>query len=156
MRKRDITKGSIPFVKPAKSENLEKLLNKVFGDITVFSEMKKPLKIVCTDLKTGKEVDFDYGNVAKVVGEKFAVIAKDIQIIAITHLPQISAMADNNLLIVKSDDGVTTHTNVFELDNDKKILEIMRLVGGDANSEAAKKHAEELINSAIEFKKKII
>ena len=65
-------------------------------------------------------------------------------------------MADNNLLIVKSDDGVTTHTNVFELDNDKKILEIMRLVGGDANSEAAKKHAEELINSAIEFKKKII
>ena len=46
------------------------------------------------------------GNVAKVVAEKFAKIAVDTQIIAITHLPQISAMADNNLLIEKSDDGV--------------------------------------------------
>ena len=73
VKKSDIAKGLIPFVKPAKSENLEKLLNKVFGDITVFSEMKKPLKVVCTDLKTGKEVDFDYGNVAKVVSASCSV-----------------------------------------------------------------------------------
>lgn len=96
------------------------------------------------------------GNVAKIVAEKFAIIAKDVQIIAITHLPQISAMADNNLLIVKTDDGVATHTNVFELDKESKVQEIMRLVGGGSDSEIAKKHAEELINSAIEYKKKIL
>ena len=73
LRKRDITKGSIPFVKPAKSERLETILNGVFGDITVFSEMKIPLTVVCTDLKTGKEIDFDYGNVAKVVSASCSV-----------------------------------------------------------------------------------
>ena len=46
---------------------------KAFGDLTVFSEMKIPLSVVCTDLKTGKEVDFDYGNVAKVVSGSCAV-----------------------------------------------------------------------------------
>ncbi len=73
LKKSDVAKGMIPFVKPAKTERLENLLNGIFGDITVFSEMKIPLSVVCTDLKTGKEVDFDYGNVAKVVSASCAV-----------------------------------------------------------------------------------
>lgn len=73
LKKRDIVGGVIPFVKPAKTEKLENLLNEIFGDITVFSEMKKPLTVVCTDIKTGKEVDFNYGNVAKVVSASCAV-----------------------------------------------------------------------------------
>ncbi len=73
LKKKDITRGSIPFIKPANSERLEEQINKAFGDITVFSEMKIPLTVVCTDLKTGKEVDFDYGNVAKVVAGSCAV-----------------------------------------------------------------------------------
>lgn len=73
LKKKDITGGSIPFIKPAKSEKLEEVLNKIYGDIMVFSEMKIPLSVVCTDLKTGKEVDFDYGNVAKVVSGSCAV-----------------------------------------------------------------------------------
>lgn len=73
LKKSDISRGSIPFVKPAKSEKLENLLNKIYGDIKVFSEMKIPLSVVCTNLKTGKEVDFDYGNVAKAVSGSCAV-----------------------------------------------------------------------------------
>lgn len=73
LKKKEITKGSIPFLKPAKSERLEEVLNRIYGDIMVFSEMKIPLTVVCTDLKTGKEVDFDYGNVAKVVSGSCAV-----------------------------------------------------------------------------------
>lgn len=73
LKKKDIMGGSIPFIKPAKSERLEETLNKVYGDIMVFSEMKIPLSVVCTDLKTGKEADFDYGNVAKVVSGSCAV-----------------------------------------------------------------------------------
>lgn len=73
LKKKDVTGGSIPFIKPAKSEKLEETLNKVYGDIMVFSELKIPLTVVCTDLKTGKEVDFDYGNVAKVVSGSCSV-----------------------------------------------------------------------------------
>ncbi len=73
LRKKDIMRGMIPFIKPTKTERLEEQLNKAFGDLTVFSEMKIPLTVVCTDLKTGKEVDFDYGNVAKVVSGSCAV-----------------------------------------------------------------------------------
>lgn len=73
MKKKEITKGSIPFIKPAKSERLEEVLNRIYGDIVVFSELKTPFSVVCTDLKTGKEIDFDYGNVAKVVSGSCAV-----------------------------------------------------------------------------------
>lgn len=73
LKKKDIISGGIPFLKTIKTEKLEDLLNSVFGDMTVFSELKKPLTVVCTDLKTGKEIDFDYGNVAKVVSASCAV-----------------------------------------------------------------------------------
>lgn len=73
LKKKDIMRGSIPFIKPINTEKLEDQLNKAFGDITVFSEMKIPLQVVCTDLKSGREIDFDYGNVAKVVSASCAV-----------------------------------------------------------------------------------
>ena len=92
------------------------------------------------------------GVVAKVVAEKFARIAKDVQIIAITHLPQISSMADNNLLIEKRDDGEKTLTYVNKLDNQQKINEIIRLTGGNVSSDAAKINAKELIEQAEKFK----
>lgn len=73
LKKRELTSGMIPFFKPAKSSKIEEILNSVFGDKIVFSELKIPFKAVCTDLKTGKEIDFDYGNVAKVVSGSCAV-----------------------------------------------------------------------------------
>ena len=75
IKKNELTRGSIPFLKPAKSERLENTLNKIFGDITVFSELKIPFCAVCTNLKTGKEVDFDYGNLSKVLSASCAVPA---------------------------------------------------------------------------------
>jgi len=73
IKKSDVTKGSIAFIRPAKTEKLENLMNKIYGDLKVFSELKIPLSVVCTDLKTGKEIDFNYGNVAKVVSASCAV-----------------------------------------------------------------------------------
>ncbi len=72
-KRKDVLGNFIPFLKPAKTEKLEDFVNEIFGDITVFSEMKIPFCVVCTDLKTGKEVDFDYGDVAKVVSASCAV-----------------------------------------------------------------------------------
>lgn len=92
------------------------------------------------------------GNIAKVVAEKFAKISKSTQIIAITHLPQISAMADNNLLIEKNEDGQKTLTSVKTLNYEEKVNEIVRLVGGDKNNQTAIKLAKDIIESANAYK----
>jgi DNA repair protein RecN (Recombination protein N) len=96
------------------------------------------------------------GNVAKIVAEKFANISKNVQLIAITHLPQISAMADNNLLIEKFDIEDKTLTKVKTLNEEEKVLEIVRLVGGSKDSLTSIEHAKELIVGANNYKKKIL
>ncbi len=95
------------------------------------------------------------GNIAKIVAEKFAKISIHKQIIAISHLPQISAMADNNLLIEKTEDGEKTTTSVKTLTSEQKIDEIIRLVGGDKNSISAKEHAKELLLNCEKTKQKL-
>ena len=95
------------------------------------------------------------GKIAKVVARKFDKIAKDVQIIAITHLPQISVMADTNVLIVKETVNGKTLTTVKTLNYEEKIDEIIRLTGGDIKSETSKKHAIELLLEANAYKNDI-
>ncbi len=95
------------------------------------------------------------GVVAKVVAEKFAKIAKNAQLIAISHLPQISAMADNNLLIEKIEKDNKTTTVVNRLDDEQKIVEVLRLIGGDQKSQTGKAHAIDLIEFAKKYKKSL-
>ncbi|MBQ8451196.1 MAG: patatin-like phospholipase family protein [Clostridia bacterium] len=73
IKKRDVFKSIIPFLKPAKATQIEKLVEKVMGDVTLFSELKTPLCVVCTNLKTGKEVIINHGSVAKAVSGSAAV-----------------------------------------------------------------------------------
>ncbi len=84
------------------------------------------------------------GYTAKTVAEKFKEIAKNTQIIAVSHLPQVSAASDCQYLIYKSDTNGKTVTRVKELDADEKINEIVRLTGSVASA-AAIQHAKELI-----------
>lgn len=95
------------------------------------------------------------GEAAEVVAENFARISKDKQIIAISHLPQIIAMADVGFLINKREEGDRTVTRVTRLDIDGKTGEVLRLIGGNRNSEAALSHAKEMISSADRFKNSI-
>lgn len=92
------------------------------------------------------------GVTATVVAQNFAMIARDRQIIAISHLPQIVAMSDASMLIQKIDDGVKTNTTVIELDNETKINEVVRLVGGSLSSQSAITHATEMIETSNNFK----
>lgn len=92
------------------------------------------------------------GKTAKIVAQKFAKIGLDTQIIAITHLPQISAMADNNLFIEKIECNGKTLTQVYTLSNEEKLSEIVRLTGGNVDSDSAKKLAFELIEEARNYK----
>ena len=95
------------------------------------------------------------GNVAKVVAEKFARIAKDVQVIAISHLPQITAMSDNALFIEKVESNGKMVTTVKSLSELEKVNEIIRLVGGNSESVSAREHAKELLKTAKTYKESI-
>lgn len=128
------------------------------GEMSRFMLAIKVVTSKLTDISTFifDEIDAGIsGNTASVVAEKFAKIAKNKQIIAISHLPQISAMADNNLLILKEINQDKSYTSVKKLSNQDKIQEIIRLVGGKDNSESAYLHAKELIAQAENFKNNI-
>ncbi len=95
------------------------------------------------------------GDAALVVAQNFAKISKQRQIVAISHLPQIVAMADVGFLIKKVENETSTITYVNRLDNDGKLTEVLRLVGGNDQSLAAKSHASEMISKADNFKSKL-
>ena len=93
------------------------------------------------------------GETAKTVAEKFAVIAKKTQIVAVSHLAQIAAMADENFLIFKEDgeDG-KTRTKIRALEGKERREEIVRLLGAAADSAAAHTLADELCGRCAAFK----
>jgi len=95
------------------------------------------------------------GKTASVVAKKFAEISKNVQIIAISHLAQISAMADRNLLIVKNSVGNKTNTSVITLNENDKIDELVRLLGGLTENSSAKLLAKDMIEDAKKFKETI-
>lgn len=95
------------------------------------------------------------GVVANTVAQKLYNISTKTQVIAITHLPQISVFADNNLLITKVEENNKTTTIVKQLSENDKINEIIRLIGGKQGNFHAEEHAKDLINQANVIKSKI-
>lgn len=84
------------------------------------------------------------GRTAQKVAEKMINVAKGHQILCITHLPQIAAMADNNYLIVKSNNNDRTTTNIIELSGEKVYNELARLIGGAEITKATLEAAKEM------------
>ncbi|MDE6356339.1 MAG: DNA repair protein RecN [Clostridia bacterium] len=84
------------------------------------------------------------GYTARTVAEKFVKISKSTQILAVSHLPQVCAASSSQFFIYKQEENGKTLTKVKRLDENSKIDEIVRLTGS-VNSEAARKHAVELI-----------
>lgn len=134
---------------------------KPLGKIISGGEMSRFMLAIKTQLSDVNEIStyiFDEidagisGKTAKIVGEKFAKIAKSMQIIAVSHLAQIAAMSDREFLIEKREEDGKTHTHVRMLDEGEKTQEIVRLLGGESGEEFAVKHAEELVRQAKEYK----
>ena len=94
------------------------------------------------------------GNMARVVAEKLAGIARAHQVICVTHTAQIAAMGTHHFFIEKTSDGVSTQTHVLPLDDESRAAEVGRLVGGDVSS-LSREHARELINWSSKFKQKL-
>ncbi|MBR0407075.1 MAG: DNA repair protein RecN [Clostridia bacterium] len=83
------------------------------------------------------------GRAAQVVGEKMAAIAKERQVLCVTHLQQIAALADHHYLVEKSFDGERTRTQLTPLTGEARVNEIARMLGGDP--ESARVHAREML-----------
>ncbi len=83
------------------------------------------------------------GRAAQVVGEKMAAIAKERQVLCVTHLQQIAALADHHYLVEKTFDGSRTRTQLTPLSGEARVNEIARMLGGDA--ESARSHAREML-----------
>lgn len=84
------------------------------------------------------------GKTAWKVSEKLGILAKSHQVICITHLPQIAAMADSHYCIEKSEQNGKTVTNIEPLNEDGALNEVARLLGGEIITDAVLENAKEL------------
>lgn len=85
------------------------------------------------------------GRAAQKVGDKLSEIARNRQILCVTHLAQIAVMADQHLLIEKTNDNERTYTKVTNLDFEGRKREIARIIAGDSDTEITLKNAEEML-----------
>ncbi len=91
------------------------------------------------------------GRIAQVVAEKMALIAQHRQVICVTHLPQIAAMAEHQFLVEKKVEGERTNSSVRLLTPEERIGEIARMLGGaDGSESSARSHAEHMLHVADE------
>ena len=92
------------------------------------------------------EVDAGVGGKAAVeVGRRLAKLAKSAQVIVITHLPQVAVWADNHLVVKKSESGLVTQSDVIEMSEVDRKVEIARMLSGQEDSKTAQEHATELL-----------
>lgn len=136
-----------------------KPLNKVVSGGEM-SRVVLAYKIVVSDVDDIQTIIFDEidsglsGNIASVVGEYMARLSLKKQIIAISHLPQICAMADYNIKVEKYSDAHTTHTKATVLNENNLYEEIARLMGANIN-ERGLEISRDLKQKSNEYKLKI-
>ena len=95
------------------------------------------------------------GRTAQVVAQKMWDIAKYRQVICVTHLQQIAAMATRHYLVSKAERDGRTHTSVRELDGPERVREIARMLSGvSENSESGLQHAAHMLEEASDYRMK--
>ncbi len=99
------------------------------------------------------EVDAGVGGASAIeIGRRLSRLARNSQVIVVTHLAQVAAFADNHLTIVKDTSGEFTESTITALDEPARISEIARLLSGTPDSETARAHAHELLDDARGFR----
>ncbi|KUH36291.1 MULTISPECIES: DNA repair protein RecN [Streptomyces] len=95
------------------------------------------------------EVDAGVGGKAAVeIGRRLAKLARSAQVVVVTHLPQVAAFADRQLLVEKTHDGTVTRSGVTVLEGEDRVRELSRMLAGQEDSQTARAHAEELLATA--------
>lgn len=133
-----------------KGEELKPLRNVASGG--EISRLLLALKVVFTKLSNTEllildEIDTGVsGRVALSIGEKISKIAKDVQVLCITHLAPVAACANSFFLIYKEDNDTSTYTNVKQMSEDELIKELA-LISNTSTDESAIKAAKDLLDS---------
>jgi DNA repair protein RecN (Recombination protein N) len=95
------------------------------------------------------EVDAGVGGKAAIeVGRRLAQLARDAQVLVVTHLPQVAAFADRHVVVHKSSDGTVTTSGLTVLDEGERERELSRMLAGLEESDTALAHARELLATA--------
>ena len=114
----------------------------------VFAAQESVMTMVFDEVDTGVS-----GRAAQRVAEKLAKVSREKQVLVVTHLPQLAAMADTHFSVEKGEDKGRTYTRVQELNRDGRARELARLTGGESISDTMLRGAEELLTGAEAFKK---
>lgn len=120
----------------------------MLGIKSVLAEIDEIPTLIFDEIDTGIS-----GRTAQKVAEKMAYIGKSHQVLCITHLPQIAAMADSHYLIEKTAEGERTQTQIRELSEEEQIREVGRLMGGVEITQTILDSADEMKKMAEQFRK---
>ena len=108
----------------------------------VLAEQDQVATLIFDEVDTGVS-----GRAAQKVAEKLRSVAKTKQVLCVTHLPQLAALANTHLLIAKEERGGRTYTTVTPLDLEGRTRELARIIGGANITETTLKSAEEMLNA---------
>lgn len=146
-------------ISPNPGEPMKPLANIASGG--EISRVMLALKAISVDAEGVDSMVFDEidtgvsGRMAQVVGEKMCLIARNRQVLSITHLPQIAALGDAHFLVEKIAGEDRTDTHVRLLDDEGRVHEIARLVGGAQETASSLSHAGNMLREAEERKKEL-
>jgi DNA repair protein RecN (Recombination protein N) len=155
--------AAAPEIGPTGAERVEFLLAPNPGvpaapirDTASGGELSRVMLALMTVAGTGEsrtlvfdEVDAGVGGqTARAVGERLRALADTRQVLCITHLPQIAALAGTHFRIEKSAAADTALTTVEALEGDGVVAELCRMLGAEASDKAARRHAKELLAAA--------
>ncbi|MBC1473073.1 DNA repair protein RecN [Listeria grandensis] len=114
---------------------------------TIFSRHQGITSIIFDEVDTGVS-----GRVAQAIAEKIYAVAVGSQVLCISHLPQVAAMADHHFYISKATTANRTMTSVTPLSGGEKIEEISRMIAGIEVTDVTKQHANEMLTQAMKIK----
>jgi DNA repair protein RecN (Recombination protein N) len=86
------------------------------------------------------------GDIANSMGEMMQSIAQNIQVLAITHLPQVASKGNHHYKVFKEDDETSTLTRIKELSIEERVDELALMLSGSTINEAARANARSLLN----------
>jgi DNA repair protein RecN (Recombination protein N) len=107
----------------------------------VLAEKDQVSTLIFDEVDTGVS-----GRAAQRVAEKLKSVARHKQVLCVTHLPQLAAMADTHLLIAKAERDGRTYTTVTPLDREGRMRELARIIGGANITETTLKSAAEMLS----------
>jgi len=106
----------------------------------VLAEQDQVNTLIFDEVDTGVS-----GRAAQKVAQKLRSVAKNKQVLCVTHLPQIAAAGNTHMLIAKSERNGRTYTTVTPLDHEGRMKEVARIIGGAVITETTLKSAEEML-----------